>query len=64
MLMEHCVFTLWFLVRLFLVMPKCVFTFISIVIDFMKHIVGAMVSVLASSAVDHGFESRSGQTKD
>ena len=23
-----------------------------------------MVSVLASSAVDHGFESRSGQTKD
>jgi hypothetical protein len=25
---------------------------------------GIMVSVLASSAVDHGFEPRSGQTKD
>jgi len=25
---------------------------------------GAMVSMLASSAVDHGFEARSGQTKD
>jgi hypothetical protein len=25
---------------------------------------GVMVSVLASSAIDHGFELRSGQTKD
>ena len=30
-----------------------------------KHrIGGVMISVLASSAVDHGFESRSGQAKD
>ena len=29
-----------------------------------NRIVGVMVSVLASSAVDHGFEPRSGQTKD
>ena len=30
-----------------------------------KHrIGGVMISVLASSAVDHGFEPRSGQTKD
>ena len=29
-----------------------------------NHIDGVMVSVLASSAVDYGFEFRSGQTKD
>jgi hypothetical protein len=29
-----------------------------------NHIGGVMISVLASSALDHGFESRSGQTKD
>jgi len=29
-----------------------------------KHICGVMVRVLVSSAVDHGFVSRSGQTKD
>ena len=29
-----------------------------------NHIGGIMVSVLASSAVDRGFEPRSGQTKD
>ena len=29
-----------------------------------NHIDGVMVSVLASSAVDRGFEPRSGQTKD
>ena len=31
---------------------------------FRDHISGVMVSVLASSAVDCGFEPRSGQTKD
>ena len=31
---------------------------------FWNRIGGVMVSVLASSAVDHEFESRSGQTKD
>jgi hypothetical protein len=30
----------------------------------MNHISGVMVSVLASNAVDSGFEPRSGQTKD
>ena len=30
----------------------------------MNRISGVIVSMLASSAVDHGFESRSGQTKD
>ena len=30
----------------------------------LTHIGDVMVSVLALSAVDHGFESRSGQTKD
>ena len=30
----------------------------------MNHIGGVMVSVLASSAVDRGFESQLGQTKD
>ena len=30
----------------------------------MHHIGGVMVSVLASGAVDRGFEPRSGQTKD
>ena len=30
----------------------------------MDRICGVMISVLASNAVDHGFESRSGQTKD
>ena len=30
----------------------------------MNHISGVMVSMLASSAVDHLFKSRSGQTKD
>ena len=30
---------------------------------FVKHISSVMVSVLASSAVDHGFDPRSGQTK-
>jgi hypothetical protein len=30
----------------------------------LNHIGGVMVSVLASSAVDRGFEPRSGQTKD
>jgi hypothetical protein len=29
-----------------------------------KRISGVMISVLASSAVDHGFDPRSGQTKD
>ena len=29
-----------------------------------NHIGGVLVSVFASSAVDHGFEPRSGQTKD
>ena len=29
-----------------------------------NHIGGVMVSMLASSAVDRGFEPRSGQTKD
>ena len=29
-----------------------------------NHIGGVMVSLLVSSAVDHGFEPRSGQTKD
>jgi len=29
-----------------------------------ERICGVMISVLASSAVDHGFESRSGQTKN
>jgi hypothetical protein len=29
----------------------------------MNRIGGVMVSVFASSAVDHGFESRSGQTR-
>ena len=33
-------------------------------LDQRNHIGGVMVSVLASSAVDRGFESRSGQTKD
>ena len=33
-------------------------------LDQHNHIGGVMVSVLASSAVDRGFESRSGQTKD
>ena len=32
--------------------------------NFRNHISGVMVSVLASSAVDIGFEPRSGQTKD
>ena len=31
---------------------------------FNNHIGGVMVSVLASSVVDRGFEKRSGQTKD
>ena len=31
---------------------------------YLKHISGVMVSVLASSAVDRGLESWSGQTKD
>ena len=31
---------------------------------YFNHIGGVMVSVLASSAVDRGFEPRSGQTKD
>ena len=30
----------------------------------MNHIGGVMVSVLASSALNRGFDSRSGQTKD
>ena len=30
----------------------------------MNHISGVMISMLASSAVDHLFKSRSGQTKD
>jgi hypothetical protein len=34
------------------------------IINISHHICGAMVSVLASSAVDRGFEPRSGQTKD
>ena len=29
-----------------------------------NHIGGVMISMLASSALDHRFESRSGQTKD
>jgi hypothetical protein len=32
--------------------------------DFLSRICGVMVSVLASSVVDCGFEPRSGQTKD
>ena len=31
---------------------------------FINHIGGVMVSMIASSAVDRGFESRSGETKD
>jgi hypothetical protein len=30
----------------------------------MNNVIGVMVSVLTSSAVDHGFEPRSGWTKD
>ena len=33
-------------------------------LSYKNHISGVMVSVLASSAVDRGFEPRSGQTKD
>ena len=33
-------------------------------IDHVNRVGSVMVSVLASSAVDHGFETRSGQTKD
>ena len=36
----------------------------SVPITTLYHIDGVMVSVLASSVVDRGFESRSGQTKD
>ena len=32
--------------------------------DMLNHIGSVMVSLLASSAVDRGFEPRSGQTKD
>ena len=35
-----------------------------VVLTSQNHISGIMVSVLTSSAVDRGFESRSGQTKD
>jgi hypothetical protein len=40
------------------------FIIIIIIIIISNRIGGVMVSVLASSAIDHGFESRSGQTKD
>jgi hypothetical protein len=39
-------------------------TFKNLYLDKDDHIVGVMVSVLVSSAVDHGFEPHSGQTKD
>jgi hypothetical protein len=38
--------------------------FVSFVTMRVNRIGGVMVSVLASSVVDHGFEPRSGQTKD
>jgi hypothetical protein len=45
---------------------KCVLNLQSSFIHYVKvnRIGGVMVSVLASSAVDHGFKPRSGQTKD
>ena len=39
-------------------------TFKNLYLDKDDHIVGVMVSMLVSSAVDHGFEPRSGQTKN
>ena len=36
----------------------------SLRLKYMSHISGVIVSVLASSVVDHGFEPQSGQTKD
>ena len=40
------------------------FKFITYYITLVNRIDGVMVSVLASSVVDHGFEPQSGQTKD
>ena len=48
-------------------MKHTVYIYITLIYNFIlskKHICGLMVSVLASSAVDCGFESWSGQTKD
>jgi hypothetical protein len=42
----------------------CSFKFITYYITLVNRIDGFMVSVLASSVVDHGFEPQSGQTKD
>ena len=36
----------------------------SCIFNYCDHTGGVMVSMLASSAVDHGFEPRTGQTKD
>jgi hypothetical protein len=37
---------------------------LTVIFSFVNRISGVMVRVLASSAVDRGFEPRSGQTKD
>ena len=42
----------------------CCYIFSQILISFLPNNCCVMVSLLASSVVDHGFESRSGQTKD
>ena len=42
----------------------CSFKFIAYCITLVNRIDGVMVSVLASSVVDRGFEHQSGQTKD
>jgi hypothetical protein len=43
---------------------SCTVSFVDPTPILLNHIGGVMVSVLASSAVDRGFEPRSGQTKD
>jgi hypothetical protein len=49
----------------FTISPKCcVLSVEATHTNFIKRIIGVMVSVLASSVVDRGFEPRSGQTND
>jgi hypothetical protein len=43
---------------------SAIFSYITFVFTFSNGIGGVMVSMVASSVVDHGFESRSGKTKD
>ena len=46
------------------IVRECIFKQHELFIRFVKRICGVMGSVLYSNAVDRGFESQSGQTKD